>query len=88
MRRRAGGGLLHEVAALVARQSGFECFESRLGRPLAEVADPAAGAGHIDRRETSSTNRPLGDESDDVPPVRGLPGNLHLALLPGPTAGG
>lgn len=37
--------LLYQVAALVERVSGFECFDPQLGLPLSEVADPPASAG-------------------------------------------
>ncbi|WP_043619825.1 hypothetical protein [Nonomuraea candida] len=32
-------GLLYEVASLVERESGFECFDPQLGLPIAEVTD-------------------------------------------------
>ncbi|MEV0382987.1 hypothetical protein [Nonomuraea sp. NPDC050643] len=32
-------GLLYEVASVVERETGFECFDPQLGLPSAEVAD-------------------------------------------------
>ncbi|MFG1708513.1 hypothetical protein ACFLIM_35470 [Nonomuraea sp. M3C6] len=33
--------LLYKLAAIVERESGFECFDPQLGRPLAEITDTA-----------------------------------------------
>ncbi|GAA2208489.1 hypothetical protein GCM10009850_039470 [Nonomuraea monospora] len=53
-------GLLYEVASVVERESGFECFDPQLGLPKAQVTDPGAAvptfdavAGQYGRRDAA-----------------------------------
>lgn len=41
-------GLLYEVASVVERETGFECFDPQLGLPVAEVADPGQAVEMFD----------------------------------------
>ncbi|MEV0613567.1 hypothetical protein AB0I81_09600 [Nonomuraea sp. NPDC050404] len=41
-------GLLYEVASVVERESGFECFDPQLGLPLSQVTDPGAAVPMFD----------------------------------------
>ncbi|MGR6913356.1 hypothetical protein ACU635_03790 [[Actinomadura] parvosata] len=41
-------GLLYDVASVVERESGFECFDPQLGLPKAQVADLAAAVPVFD----------------------------------------
>ncbi|MEV4167889.1 hypothetical protein [Nonomuraea sp. NPDC049709] len=41
-------GLLYEVASVVERESGLECFDPQLGTPVSEVTDPGRAVAMFD----------------------------------------